>query len=60
MIDSLIYMILGFGVIILYFFTYKPTKNKHFNRMDLTIFVSTLIFASIVIIYNFVYSLLNY
>ena len=60
MIDSLIYMILGFGIIICYFFTYKPTKNKHFNRMDLVIFVSTLVFTTIVNIYNFVNSLLNY
>lgn len=51
---------LGIGVICICLFALKPKGKWHTDRFGLALFLTTVIFSSILVIYNLVYSLLNY
>ena len=51
---------LGIGVICICLFTLKPKGKWHTDRLGLAIFLTSIIFSSILVICNLVYSLLNY
>lgn len=51
---------LGIGVICICLFTLKPKGKWHTDKFSLAIFLTSIIFSSILVIFTFVNSLLNY